>query len=67
MPPMAIPPVVVLATLGAVIVGRWAVREFRRVNAQLDVLKTAKTPERVDRSRLKTLRRDPATGEYRPQ
>jgi hypothetical protein len=53
----------VLAALGVVVVGRWAVREYRRINAELDALKG----EPLDRSRLKTLRRDPATGEYRPQ
>ena len=67
MPPIAIPPLVALAALGAVVVGRWAVREFRRVNAELDALKVARAPESDDRSRLPTLRRDPATGEYRPQ
>ena len=65
MPPLAIPPIVVLAALGAVVVGRWAVREYRRVNTELDRLKGAREP--VDRSRLKTLRRDPVSGEYRPQ
>jgi hypothetical protein len=63
MPPLAIPPIAVLAALGVVVVGRWAVREYRRINAELDALKG----EPLDRSRLKTLRRDPATGEYRPQ
>jgi hypothetical protein len=67
MPPIVIPPLMAVAALGAVVVGRWAVREFRRVNAELDVLKAARAPETVDRSRLQTLRRDPASGEYRPQ
>jgi hypothetical protein len=65
MPPLAIPPIVVLAALGAAVLGRWAVREYRRVNAELDRLKAGKEP--VDRSHLKTLRRDPASGEYRPR
>ena len=65
MPPIAVPPLVALAALGAVIVGRWAVREFRRVNAELDAIRTAEAP--IDRSHLPTLRRDPVTGEYRPQ
>ena len=67
MPPLAIPPLVAVAALGAVIVGRWAVREFRRVNAELDALKAARAAETVDRDRLPTLRRDPVSGEYRPQ
>jgi hypothetical protein len=68
MPPIAVPPVVVLAALGTVIMARWAAREFRRVNELLDDLRRATQPEEpVDRSRLPTLQRDPATGEYRPQ
>jgi hypothetical protein len=62
MPPIAI---VAVAALGAALVGRWAVREYRRVNAELDRLKAAREP--VDQSRLRTLRRDPVSGEYRPQ
>jgi len=62
MPPIAI---VAVAAVGAAVLGRWAVREYRRVNAELDRLKAAREP--VDRSRLQTLRRDPASGEYRPQ
>jgi hypothetical protein len=65
MPPLAVPPLIALAALGAVIVGRWAAREFRRVNAELDALRTAREP--VDRSHLPTLRRDPESGVYRPQ
>jgi hypothetical protein len=67
MPPIAIPPLVAVTALAAVVVGRWAVREFRRVNAELDALKTARAPEPVDRAHLPTLRRDPVSGEYRPQ
>jgi hypothetical protein len=65
MPPIAIPPIAALAVLGGIYIGRLVVREFRRINAELDVLKPAREP--VDRSSLKTLRRDPRTGEYRPQ
>jgi hypothetical protein len=65
MPPIAVATLATLAAVGAVAVGRLAMREFRRVNAELDEVKTARDP--VDRSGLKTLRRDPVTGEYRPQ
>jgi hypothetical protein len=41
-------------------------REFRRVNGELDALKTAKARAPADRSHLPTLRRDPETGIYRP-
>jgi hypothetical protein len=67
MPPIAIPPQVAVAALGTVIVARWVVREYRRVNAELDALKAARAADAVDRARLPTLRRDPVTGEYRPQ
>jgi hypothetical protein len=66
MPPLAIPPVLVLTAIGAAVIARWVLREFRRVNDDLDALKRARAPEPVDRSRLKTLRRDPESGEYRP-
>lgn len=66
MAPIAVPPVVVLTVLGAVIVARFAVREFHRVNNELNSLRRARASEPVDRSRLPTLRRDPVTGEYRP-
>jgi hypothetical protein len=66
MPPFAIPPLAAAAVLGAVIVARWAVREYRRVNGELDAMKTAKAKAPVDRSHLPTLRRDPRTGIYRP-
>ena len=64
MPPAAIPPIVALATLGAAVIARWVMKEARRINEQLDSLKTAK-PEPIDRSQIPTLRRDPRTGEYR--
>ena len=66
MPPLAVPPVLVLTAIGAAVIARWALREFRRVNDELDALKRARAPESVDRSRLPTLRRDPVSGEYRP-
>lgn len=66
MAPLAVPPVVVLTVIGAAIVARFAVREFRRVNDELDSLRRARAGEPIDRSRLPTLRRDPVTGEYRP-
>ncbi|MPZ58222.1 MAG: hypothetical protein GEU91_17355 [Rhizobiales bacterium] len=63
--PIAVPPLMVLAALGAVVIGRWAVREYRRINTELDARKMAREP--VDRWRLPTLRRDPVSGEYRPR
>lgn len=66
MPPI-VPPVVVLTAVGAAIVARWVLREFGRVNSELEALRRARAPEPIDRSRLPTLRRDPKTGEYRPR
>ena len=60
------PPVIVLAlgAFGAAALVKLLARESRRVNAELDAVRrdedaTAPLPRR-------TLRRDPATGEYRP-
>jgi len=60
-------PLIVAAATGAAVIARWVLREYRRINAELDAVKRERTPEPVDRSRLPTLRRDPQTGEYRPQ
>jgi len=67
MPPLAVPPLAAAAVLGAVIIGRWAMREYRRVNAELDALRTAKARAPTDWSHLPTLRRDPKTAVYRPE
>ena len=60
-----IPPLVkwTLGMIGAAAVVHWAVKEVRRINAELD---QAKARVRVtDRKVYPTLRRDPHTGEYR--
>ncbi len=66
--PFAIPPIITAAfgALGAATLARVLVREWRRVNAELDRASAAAT-ERVDRERLPKLRRDPRTGVYRPE
>ena len=67
MPPLLIPPLMVkwaLATVGGAAVVHWAVREFRRVNAELDRVRTPAKDAASHRS-LPTLRRDPTTGEWR--
>ena len=65
MPPIAIPAVVkvALSALGAAAVVHWVVKEVRRVNDELDQLKRAVEP--VAHKALPTLRRDPATGDWR--
>jgi hypothetical protein len=58
-----------LATIGAVVLSRLVAREWQRVNAELETLRaaTVRTDARKDLKDLPTLRRDPVTGEYRPQ
>jgi hypothetical protein len=62
MPPIAI---FALGAVGATVVAKFIAREWRRVNAELDRLRTAPAAE-MELGRLPKLRRDPATGVYRP-
>lgn len=65
MPPILFPPLVkwTIVALGGAALVHWVVREVRRVNDELD---RAKVKVRIaDGEPLPTLRRDPATGEYR--
>lgn len=68
MPPIVIPPVLAwtLGAVGAAFILRWARKEWRRVNAELDEVTKRATAEPSDRDRLPKLKRDPVTGEYRP-
>lgn len=65
MPPIFLTPLVKwsLVALGGAMAVHWVVKEVRRVNEELDNAKRVKV--RVSERRV-TLRRDPATGEYRP-
>ena len=65
MPPFILSPLfkIALGVLGAGAVVHWVVREVRRVNADLERVKTASS---IDRASLPKLQRDPRTGEYRP-
>ncbi|HEX7789717.1 MAG TPA: hypothetical protein VF467_04225 [Afipia sp.] len=60
------PPLILIAAgiLGGAALLRLAVREGRRINRELDEAREAKLDQQ-DGSQ--TLRRDPATGTYRPQ
>jgi hypothetical protein len=62
--PFVLPPLLLLAlgAMGAAAAVRWALKETRRVNADLDRVRDAETASEA----LPTLRRDPSTGEYRP-
>jgi hypothetical protein len=61
------PPVIAatLAAIGVIALSKVLAREWQRVNAELDAHERAAA---TVRSRdVPTLRRDPVTGEYRPQ
>jgi hypothetical protein len=68
MPLPAIPPLVMwtMGALGITALARLIVREHRRVNAELDAMRSATVVEKAELARNKTLRRDPRTGVYRP-
>jgi hypothetical protein len=53
-----------LAALGGAMVVHWAVREARRINEELVNARRVKA-KITDAENRPTLRRDPATGEYR--
>jgi hypothetical protein len=64
MPPMF---ALALGFMGAAVLVRWCIREVQRVNAELDEVRQEPAVEPVDRGALPTLKRDPNTGEYRPE
>ena len=61
------PPVVIwtLGALGAAVVAKLVAKEWRRVNNDLDRVRTAPVTE-PDRAALPKLQRDPTSGVYRP-
>jgi hypothetical protein len=63
----ALPPLVAwtLGAIGAVVVMKLITREWQRINNELDQARPVRVTD-PERARLPTLRRDPATGEYRP-
>jgi hypothetical protein len=67
MPPIAIPLVVKigLGAIGAAALVHWVAKEVRRINEELERMRTAAAIDPIARSRLPTLRRDSATGEWR--
>ena len=55
-----------LGAVGAVFMVKLLNREWQRVNADLDRVKPVRVTD-PERAAMPTLRRDPATGEYRPR
>ncbi len=63
----AMPPLVAIAgALGSAAVVRWAYRTAKRINHELEEARLARVSERAGPTDMPTLRRDPATGAYRP-
>ena len=62
--PFVFPPLIAwtLGVLGAAAVAKVLVKEWRRVNAELDASKQSSEAERLPK-----LRRDPRSGVYRPE
>jgi hypothetical protein len=67
MPPFLISPLMkfALGAFGAAAVVHWTVREVRRINDDLARVKAAKVVDPMHKEVLPTLRRDPASGEWR--
>ncbi|RDV02313.1 hypothetical protein [Undibacter mobilis] len=66
MPAFLFTPVVkwTLAAMGGAMIVQWAVKEARRINDELEAQRRVRVRIK-DRENRPTLRRDPATGEYR--
>ena len=61
------PPFIAFAgVLGGLAMIRWAYRTAVRVNQELEEARLARLAEAARASEIKTLRRDPVTGAYRP-
>ncbi len=61
------PPFVAFAgVLGGLAVVRWAYKTALRVNQELEEMRLARLAEAAQGNEIKTLRRDPVTGAYRP-
>jgi hypothetical protein len=60
-------PIVAFAgVLGGLAVVRWAYKTAMRVNQELEEARLARVAEATRAGDIKTLRRDPVTGAYRP-
>jgi hypothetical protein len=60
-------PIVAFAgVLGGLAVVRWAYKTAMRINQELEEARLARVAESSRAAEIKTLRRDPVTGAYRP-
>ena len=55
-----------VGVVGAAALVRWCIKEVQRVNAELDRVRAEASVEPASREAMPKLKRDPATGEYRP-
>jgi hypothetical protein len=61
------PPFVAFAgVLGGLAVVRWAYKTAVRINHELEELRLARVPETAPVGEIRTLKRDPVSGAYRP-
>jgi hypothetical protein len=61
------PPIIAFAgVLGGLAVVRWAYNTAQKINQELEEMRLARVAEAARVSEIKTLRRDPVTGAYRP-
>ena len=61
------PPLIAFAgALGGLAVVRWAYKTAVRINQELEQARLNRVAEAARTNEIKTLRRDPVTGAYRP-
>ena len=61
------PPFIAFAgVLGGIAVVRWAYKTAQKINQELEEMRVSRVAEATRSSEIKTLRRDPVTGAYRP-
>lgn len=61
------PPLIAFAgVLGGLAVVRWAYKTAVRINQELEEARLSRVAEAAHPNEIKTLRRDPVTGAYRP-
>jgi hypothetical protein len=61
------PPFVAFAgMLGGLAAVRWAYKTAQKINRELEEVRLSRAAEAAQPAEIKTLRRDPVTGAYRP-